>query len=172
MSFRFGQRTFDGKRHRRPSSRLGGFECIALACFLLLIGGISAEAAILSPVGDWEAVDDDGKTPTSIIRIYREGDSLSGKIVKLLRPDTDPDAVCERCPGPLKDTPVVGLRILWGMKEKDGQWEGGRILDPDTGNEYSCRMVVEGDRLEVRGFLGFSLFGRTQIWRRIEPFSP
>ena len=172
MSFRVGQRAFREKRHRRPSVHLGAFECIALVCFLLLFGGGSVQAASLSPVGDWEAVDDDGKTPTSIIRIYRDGDSLSGKIIKLLRPDTDPDAVCERCPGPLKDAPVVGLRILWDMKEKDGQWQGGRVLDPDTGSEYSCRMVVEGDRLKVRGFLGFSLFGRTQIWRRVEPSGP
>ena len=140
----------------------------ALVILVILLGGSSAEPATLSPVGDWEAIDDDGKTPTSIVRIYEESDRLSGKIVKLLRKDSDPNAVCELCPGSLKDTPVVGLRILWGMKPKDGQWEGGRILDPDTGKEYSCRMTVEGDRLKVRGFLGFSLFGRTQIWKRVE----
>ena len=134
---------------------------------LLLVGMIGVgSASATSPVGYWETIDDDGKTPVSIVHIYRDGESLSGKIVKIVKEGTDPNALCEACPGELKDKPVVGLRILWGMKEEDGRWEGGRILDPDSGNDYSCKMVVDGDKLEVRGFLGFSLFGRTQVWRR------
>lgn len=135
---------------------------------VLVCGAGWAEAKSASPVGYWETIDDDGVTPTSIVQIYMEGDELSGKIVKILRKDAPPDAVCEACQGDLKDKPVVGLRIIWGMKEKGDQWEGGQILDPDTGKNYKCTMVVEGDQLKVRGFLGFSLLGRTQVWQRSE----
>ena len=134
----------------------------------LLVGVGFAQAESSSPVGYWETIDDDGVTPTSIVQIYRDGDVLSGRIVKILRKDARPDAVCEACRGDLKDKPVVGLRIIWGMKEDGDQWEGGHILDPDSGKDYKCTMVVEGDNLKVRGFLGFSLLGRTQIWRRAQ----
>ena len=140
---------------------------IVMGLVWVLVAGF-AYAGSTSPVGYWETIDDDGVTPTSIVQIYQEGDELSGKIVKILRKDAPPDAVCEACRGDLKDKPVVGLRIIWGMKEDGDQWEGGQILDPDSGKDYKCTLVVDGDKLKVRGFLGFSLLGRTQVWRRAE----
>ena len=133
--------------------------------FVMCLSG-QAVAEASSPVGYWETIDDDGVTPTSIVQIYPEGDSLSGKIVKILRKGADPNALCEACTGDLKNKPVVGLRIIWDMKEDDDEWEGGHILDPDSGKDYKCTLVVKGDTLKVRGFLGFSLLGRTQIWKR------
>ena len=140
---------------------LWGVLVLALMC-----GSGLALAEAPSPVGYWETIDDDGKTPTSIVHIYRDGDTLSGKIVKILKKGADPKALCEACSGDLKNKPVVGLRIVWGMKEDGDQWEGGQVLDPNSGKDYKCTMGVQGDTLKVRGFLGFSLLGRTQIWKR------
>ena len=61
------------------------------------------------------------------------------------------------------------MEILWGMKKKkDDEWKGGEILDPKNGKTYSCRLRLkdDGKKLEVRGYIGFSLFGRSQMWLR------
>jgi uncharacterized protein (DUF2147 family) len=132
----------------------------------VLIAASAPYAASDSPVGYWETIDDDGKTPTSIVQIFQEGDTLSGKILKIMKPGVDPKALCVACTGDLKDKPVVGLRFLWGVKKEGDDWEGGSILDPDTGKVYKCTLTLEGDKLQVRAFLGMSLFGRTQLWLR------
>ena len=64
----------------------------------------------------------------------------------------------------------TGMDIIWGMTKRDsGWWEGGRILDPANGKVYGCKLRVTsgGSKLEVRGFLGISLLGRTQTWNRL-----
>jgi len=65
---------------------------------------------------------------------------------------------------------LIGLRILWHLKKDDDGWSGGRILDPDNGKVYKCTIAMEqdGKKLKVRGFIGFSLLGRTQYWLRQE----
>jgi len=72
--------------------------------------------------------------------------------------------VCGKCDGANKDKPVVGMNILWGLKKDGDAWEGGKILDPKTGKVYSAKLKLAGDKLEVRGFLGMALLGRTQTW--------
>jgi len=65
---------------------------------------------------------------------------------------------------------LIGLRILWDLRKDGDEWSGGRILDPDNGKVYKCSIAVEhdGKKLRVRGFIGFSLLGRTQFWLRQE----
>ena len=77
---------------------------------------------------------------------------------------------CGHCPGELKNTPLIGLRILWDLKKDGAQWSGGKVLDPETGKIYKCVIAVEdgGKKLKVRGFIGFSRLGRTQYWLRDE----
>ena len=72
------------------------------------------------------------------------------------------------CDGDRKGKPVNGMTILWGLKKDGDSWANGKILDPHNGKVYSAKMkLVEGGRkLEVRGFLGVSLLGRTQVWER------
>jgi len=62
------------------------------------------------------------------------------------------------------------MMIVWGLKDDDGVWKGGKILDPDNGKTYSCKMelAAKGQELDVRGFIGISLIGRTQTWYRQE----
>jgi len=122
-----------------------------------------------SPVGRWRTVDDATGQTTSIVVIREENGKLSGRIERLVDPDPrDPSPRCVRCPGEMRDEPVVGLRILWDLRKDGDQWSGGRVLDPDNGKIYRCQIAMEegGTKLRVRGFIGVSLFGRTQTWLR------
>lgn len=120
-------------------------------------------------VGKWKTIDDETGKPKSIVEITQVGDEFKGHVVELIEPPK-PNPICEKCGGDKKDKPVVGLEIMWGMKEtsKDSEWAKGEILDPNNGKTYSCRLRLkeDGKKLEVRGFIGFSLIGRSQIWIR------
>jgi uncharacterized protein (DUF2147 family) len=124
-----------------------------------------------TPVGLWKTIDDDGKTAKSYVRISEQGGTLVGSIDKLLDPKDPTDARCEKCSDDRKDRPVVGLQIIRGVKaEGDGTWGGGEVLDPNNGKTYRTRLkpVDGGKKLEVRGYIGAPLFGRTQTWVRVE----
>ena len=102
-------------------------------------------------------------------RIWERDGTVYGKILKLINPD-EPDPVCTRCKGKRQGQKITGMVILWGMTKRDNGWyEGGRILDPENGKIYGCKIRVTGggSKLEVRGFLGISLLGRTQHWKRV-----
>lgn len=120
-------------------------------------------------VGRWKTVDDDTHKPKSIVEIYKSGDTYRGKIVKLIDPK-EPNAVCKKCSGENKDKPLEGMDILWDLKtdKPEKSWTGGTILDPENGKSYSCNMSLDkdSDKLKVRGYIGFSLLGRTQFWDR------
>jgi uncharacterized protein (DUF2147 family) len=125
--------------------------------------------SLLSPVGRWKTVDDATGKVKSVVVVWEQDRKLYGKIEKLVDPDAkDPDPRCTRCEGEMKDRPIIGLRILWDFKEDGNQWSGGKILDPDNGKVYRCSVTVEdgGKKLKVRGFIAFSLLGRTQHWLR------
>jgi uncharacterized protein (DUF2147 family) len=136
-----------------------------------LILPILAFAQIISPVGKWKTFDDETGELKSIINIWEEDGILFGTIEKIFpKPDEDPDPLCDKCPGELKDQPVIGMTIMKDLTRSGKQWKGGTILDPDNGKTYSCKIeVIEaGKKLKVRGFIGFSLLGRTQYWEKIE----
>jgi uncharacterized protein (DUF2147 family) len=124
-----------------------------------------------SPVGMWKTLDDKTGEARSVIKVWTEKGELSGQITKLFRkPDENPNPLCDKCTGENKDKPVIGMTIMWGLKQDGDEWNGGQILDPDDGKIYKCKVeVVEGGKkLEVRGFIGFALIGRTQTWVRAE----
>lgn len=67
-----------------------------------------------------------------------------------------------------QQAPIIGLSNLLGFTYKgNGAYENGTIYDPANGKTYQCEIKLEGDILKVRGFIGFSLLGRTEIWTRI-----
>lgn len=125
---------------------------------VLLIG----QAEIL---GTWKAIDDvDGQASSHIQLESRDG-RVYGKVVKLLEvPD---DVVCELCEGTNKNKPVLGLEIITDMKKSGDSYKGGRILDPENGKTYKCRIQLVNDVLEVRGYIGIVALGRTQKWYRV-----
>ncbi|GEM_PF-239106 len=124
-----------------------------------------------SPVGLWKTIDDKDNKPRSFVKIWEVKGVMYGKITKIIRrPDDPPEFKCELCEGTLKDAPVEGLRILWGLKKDGKEYSGGYILDPDNGKTYKCFIEVEdgGKKLKVRGFVGVAALGRTQYWHRAD----
>jgi uncharacterized protein (DUF2147 family) len=123
----------------------------------------------ITPVGRWKTVDDATGKVNSVVVIWEEDGTLYGRIEELVNPDPyDPNPRCAHCEGAMKDKPLIGLRILWNLRKSGDHWSGGEILDPDNGKIYRCFVVVEngGKELKIRGFIGFSLLGRTQHWLR------
>ena len=141
---------------------------------LVLAGtAFAAAAQSTSPAGAWKTIDDATKKEKSVVRIVDNGGVYSGRIEKLLESTMAPDAVCKECTDDRKDKPVVGLLIVRNMKQSADDksvFEGGDILDPANGKVYKAKMklVDNGSKLEVRGFVGISLLGRTQTWVRAE----
>ncbi|SNT26303.1 Uncharacterized conserved protein, DUF2147 family [Noviherbaspirillum humi] len=142
---------------------------LVTACATLLCAAASAQTA--SPVGLWKSVDDETGKTKALIRISEGGGELRGKIEKLFRdPGEEPNPVCDKCDGPRKDQPIVGMTIINGMKPDGAEFSGGQILDPSNGKVYKSRMSLseDGKKLNVRGYIGMPTFGRTQTWVRAE----
>lgn len=143
---------------------------LALLLLALPLGAFAQNASTASsPVGHWTTIDDKTQKPKSVVEIYEAKDgSLAGRVTEILQSDRGPNPVCDKCSGDRKGKPVKGMVILWGIKQKGETWEGGQILDPASGKIYSVKVtpVENGKKLEVRGFMGFSLLGRTQTWNR------
>jgi uncharacterized protein (DUF2147 family) len=141
-----------------------------LAILSLLLSSAAALAADPAPpLGLWKTIDDTTGQPHGLVELYMEGDELRGRIVDTFPAPGEPsDPVCVKCGGERKDQPVKGMVFLWGLTRDGDQWRGGEILDPANGEVYDAKLKVidGGDKLEVRGFLGLSLLGRTQIWLR------
>ena len=120
--------------------------------------------AIKSPVGNWITIDDKTGEKRAAVHLVMSGNELNGIITRVFAQPGD-QGICVKCPGDFKDKPIKGMQILWGLKDKGhGIWGGGHILDAKNGKIYRAKLKVEGDKLFVRGYVGVSLFGRTQIW--------
>jgi len=137
--------------------------------FLLADAGLAAEPAQPAEIGLWQTISDKTGKPQGYIRIQLVGDELRGVIEKGM-PGDDPNEICTKCRGERKNQKKIGMTIITGMHRQDDHWGGGEILDPDSGTLYRCkiRAVDSGGKLEVRGFIGISLLGRTQTWLRAE----
>jgi len=135
---------------------------------LLLIAAVHP-AAVSSPVGTWQTIDDETHKPRALVRIEEHDGALSGRIVQLFRePGEDPNPRCVDCPGERRNQPVLGMTILWNLRRDGDRWDGGEILDPESGETYrvTVRPREDGTHLDVRGYIGISLLGRTQVWQR------
>jgi uncharacterized protein (DUF2147 family) len=132
--------------------------------------GRSVAADASSPLGEWKTFDDKTGKARAIVRIYEQDGLLFGKIERSMTPGAE-NRFCAVCTDDRKDQPMLGLVIIRNMKRTDDGYAGGDILDPDTGSVYRCKLHVDegGAKLVVRGFIGISLLGRTQIWERQNP---
>lgn len=132
-----------------------------------MLFAVSARSQSMSPVGVWTNQDDKAK-----FEIYQCGDKLCGKIISLTEPDKDgKPKVDENNPDKkLQNRPLQGLVFLKGFEyDGDHTWDEGTIYDPESGKTYSCYMKMLGeDKMEVKGYIGISLLGRSQTWNRVE----
>jgi uncharacterized protein (DUF2147 family) len=150
-----------------PTMIRRSFALFALLCLLPLTA-----LAQNTPLGRWRSIDDATGKPKAVIEVSQAGNgTLSAKIVQLIDTSDGPNPLCDDCSGARHNQPILGMTIAWGLKPQGKLWAGGRILDPENGKEYSVKMtpIAGGRKLEVRGFLGFSLLGRTQVWLRESP---
>lgn len=129
-----------------------------------------ATAQNLSPVGLWKTVDDKTGKPRSLIRISEINGGYSAVIEKGLLANDTGEAICDKCTDSRKNQKIIGMTILKGLKQNGNHYDGGEILDPENGKIYRCKMKLDesGNVLEVRGYIGISLLGRSQIWNRVE----
>jgi uncharacterized protein (DUF2147 family) len=135
---------------------------------LLCLSALALRAAdsAATPAGRWRTFDDKTGKAKAVILLYEEKGLLFGRVETLV----DPDAVkiCDKCSDERKSQPVTGMVVIRRMKKDGDEYTGGDILDPKNGSVYRCKMrlVEQGRKLSVRGYLGFSLFGRSQTWVR------
>ncbi len=119
-----------------------------------------------SVIGTWVNIDDETGVEKSEIVLYIKDGKLYGRIERLLLPE-DQGKVCVNCKGKEKDQPIEGLIIVKGLEQEGDSWIDGDIMDPANGKLYDCTISLDdANTLNVRGFLGFSFLGRTQIWKR------
>jgi len=134
--------------------------------FLLMIVFFSFSTNAQQLVGKWKTIDDETGKTKSIIQIYEQNGKYYGKIVELLLPE-DKGKLCDKCSGTNKNKPIEGMVIMEGMNKEGDGFSGGKIMDPKSGKTYKCSIEFDGkDALKVRGFIGISLIGRTQTWKR------
>jgi uncharacterized protein (DUF2147 family) len=112
-------------------------------------------------LGEWLAESKDGK-----VLIYKQGEKLFGKVSSgkdgAKKDIHNPDAK-------LREQNIVGSVILKGFDFTGKAWENGTIYDPNNGKTYSCTMKIKSaNELEIRGFIGISLLGRTTVWTRVK----
>jgi uncharacterized protein (DUF2147 family) len=122
-----------------------------------------------SPVGLWKNIDDVSGKPKALIRITDNKGALEGRIEKLYRPaDQDQNPKCERCEGVNKDQPIIGMVFMSGLTRSGDEYTGGQILDPDNGKVYKSKLTLVdgGKKLNVRGYIGVPMLGRSQVWVR------
>ncbi|MEO5565582.1 MAG: DUF2147 domain-containing protein [Luteimonas sp.] len=143
---------------------------IKLIGLLLLVLPLAAFAQN-SPVGKWRTIDDATGKVKSVVQIDETANgTLQAKVLQVLDSDKGPNPLCDACKGANHNKPIEGMVIAWGLRQDGNNWGNGKIMDPKNGKVYSARMtpIDAGKKLEVRGYMGFSLLGRTQTWIRAE----
>ena len=142
-----------------------------LLCLALLLATLTnlASAQTLSPLGVWTNAE-----KKATFEIYKCGDKLCGKIVTLTVPNdpaTGKPKTDSQNPDPkLRSRPRLGLVFMQGFSyDEENKWDNGKIYNPKDGKTYSCYMKLDGtNSMEVKGYIGFSLIGKSQTWTRVK----
>ena len=135
---------------------------ILIISFLLIIQNTFSQDI----VGKWKTIDDKRGVTTSIMEIYKDHDVYYGKILVILNKENIEK--CISCKGKYHNKKLQELEILRDLVLRDGKYEDGNITDPENGKTYSCYVeLIKPSKLKVRGYIGFSLLGRTQYWYRV-----
>ena len=142
----------------------------AAAVFLCASLMTSAYASEPTIAGVWQQIDPGSGFVGGLISFKEKGGLWEGYIVKMYPHPGDPvNPVCSRCTDDRKDQPVLGLRLIQNAKRDGLSYEGGTILDPRNGSQYSVELTLSPDNqtLTVRGYVGLTLFGQSQTWKRL-----
>ncbi|WP_428717683.1 DUF2147 domain-containing protein [Undibacterium curvum] len=142
---------------------------ISLLAVVFSLAAMPFAYADETPVGLWKNIDDKTGKPKALIRITESNGELQGKIEKLFLDDgADKNPKCDKCEGPNKDQPVIGMTILYGLKKDSDEYNGGKIIDPANGKVYSSKLHLTDNnkKLNVRGYIGTPFLGRSQVWIR------
>jgi uncharacterized protein (DUF2147 family) len=148
---------------------------LRLLLILLMMMGMNTAFATntdtTSPVGDWKTVDDVSGKVLAVIQIKELPDhTLTGTLIKTYPQPGSTEHTCSKCDpkDPRYNQPILGMTILTGFKHDGNSWGEGEILDPKKGAVYRCkiRVVDNGKKLDVRGYVLFPMLGRTQTWIR------
>lgn len=117
-------------------------------------------------IGKWQNPSGEGR-----IEIYKKGEKYFGKLYWLKEPNDAQGNIKKDVKNPeksLQSRLVQGLEILTNFSKDGNVYQDGKIYDPKTGKTYSCKMTLQGtDKLDIRGYVGVSLFGRTESWKRV-----
>jgi uncharacterized protein (DUF2147 family) len=133
--------------------------------FLLLISNFIFSQNV---IGKWKTIDDETGKPKSVVEIFEKSGKVYGKIIEIIDIEKR-DKKCESCPAEDKNKPILGLTIIKGLTKEGDEYTDGKILDPKNGKLYKCTIELDGkDKLKVRGYIGFSFIGRSQIWQRVK----
>ena len=133
---------------------------ILLGLSLLVGVAISAQSE-----GKWKTIDDETGKAKSIVEIFKKNDGkYYGKIQQLMQKPTNDN--CVKCKDDRKNKPLIGLEIIRGLEKDGDEFTGGTITDPKNGKTYKCTITRDGNKLNVRGYIGFSVIGRTQVWQK------
>jgi uncharacterized protein (DUF2147 family) len=120
-----------------------------------------------SIVGKWKTIDDETGEAKSIVELFLKSGKMYAKVVEVLD-IANKNSLCQKCSGEDKNKPILGLTIIKGLSKEGAEYTSGEILDPKNGKLYKCAISLESkDKLKVRGYIGFSLLGRTQYWHRV-----
>lgn len=121
-----------------------------------------------SVIGKWKTIDDETGKAKGIVEIYEKDGKIYGKIIEIFEVEHK-NKKCHLCEGIDKDKPILGLTFIKGLKKHGSEYNGGTVLDPKNGKVYKCYITLEDkDKLKIRGYIGISLFGRTQYWYRVK----
>jgi uncharacterized protein (DUF2147 family) len=139
---------------------------LTLLFFTLLVatGSIFAQNAGDKILGTWLNEEKDGK-----IEIYKSGNKYFGKLIwgkNMYEPDGSSRTDIKNPDPKLKQRKLQDLVLLTNFTYDDGEWEGGKIYDPKSGKTYSCVMKFKGSILQIKGYIGITLLGRTTVWTK------
>lgn len=139
-----------------------------LSLLVLLLVSSGTLLAQSSPTGVWKTIDDKTGEAKSHVEIFEQNGKFHGKVVRLLR--KGPETRCENCSGAKKNQLILGMLVVENLRLSEGFWQGGTIIDPESGNEYTCSVWFDRgqpNELRVRGRHWSGLY-RTQTWYRVQ----
>jgi uncharacterized protein (DUF2147 family) len=120
-----------------------------------------------SVIGKWKTIDDETGDAKSIVEVYSKSGKIYAKVIEILDLEHK-NSVCIKCSGEDKNKSILGLTVIKGLTKDGSEYNSGEILDPKNGKLYKCALSLESkDKLKIRGYIGFSLLGRTQYWYRV-----